>query len=353
MRCTLWLGLVPLSLACSSYSPAPTPLPPVVLAHPPADPGGPPPVSDDVAVFAIRKLWVGDLNPASGSYAENAWKSLGFDIDGKATTKFSTDVCQLALGASPVSQVDGNGGIDNSFGENVMGIIDEGQALNQGLPGQQFLDSIAQGLVTDLIVVHGLGAAATASPLNASLVVAAPLGATPTWSTADIWPVDSSSLLRSDESSPLLTFPASYLVGGVFVAEPPSGDGEIALGIALGAPLVLPIRHVQIAMTLSPDGTTATAGTISGILPTDRLMNALEGVAEAWLGLPCALLSWDTIAQQIEQAQDILLDGTNNPSQPCSGISLGLGFEAVRVQMGPVAVVAPLGNVCTGMDAGP
>ena len=305
-----------------------------------------------MAVFAIRKLWVGDLDPATGQSTSSAWKSLGFDIDGKATTKSSTDV-HLTAGASRTTQVDGPGGIDNSFGENLLGIF-EVLEFGHGSVGQQCIDSIEQGLVTNLIVVHGLGTAtATASPLSASLVIAAPLGAQPTWSAADVWPVDSSSLLRFDETSPLLGFPASYAVGGLLVAEPPSGEGEIALGIPRGVPLVLAIRHVQLAMTLSPDGMAATSGVISGILPTDQVVGAVLALAQAWLGLSCVALEPIHFARQVAQAQDILLDGTNDPSQPCDGISIGLGFEAVRVKMGPVALVSPLASVCAGADAGP
>jgi hypothetical protein len=173
------------------------------------------------------------------------------------------------------------------------------------------------------------------------------------WSTTDVWPVDSSSLLDRDANAPLLTFPQSYEVNGVFVAEPPSGNGEIALGVFKGVPFVLPIRHLQIAMTLSADGMTATSGTISGILPTDRFEDVARRIAQPLIPSLCSASAWESITQQIGQTQDILIDGTQDPSQPCSGISLGVGFEAVRVQIGPVAVVPSLGDACPGVDAGP
>jgi hypothetical protein len=353
MHRTLWLGLVPLALACTSASPDTGPLPPIVLAHPPADPGGPPPdptSASDVSVFAIRTLYLGDTDPATGVTSAYAWKELGFDIDGKATTKLSTDVCQLAAGASNLSQQDGQGGIDNSFGFNILPLLITSFGSDFS---QQANASISAGLVTNLIAFHGLGAATTASPLTASLVLGAPLGGAPTWSTTDVWPVDSSSLIDLDAGSPLLAFPQSYAVGGVLVAEPPSGNGEIALGVVGGIPFVLAIRHVVIAMTLSPDGMTATAGTISGILPTDRLLELAQALAGTLSTSLCSTSAFASLTQYIEQAEDILLDGTQDPSQPCTGISIGLGFEAVRVQSGPVAVVPPFGGACAGLDAGP
>jgi hypothetical protein len=54
----------------------------------------------------------------------DAWKQIGFNLDGKFTTATSTDVCQLVEGAMPAAQDDGQDGIDNSFGENLCPILD-------------------------------------------------------------------------------------------------------------------------------------------------------------------------------------------------------------------------------------
>jgi hypothetical protein len=37
---------------------------------------------------------------------------------------------------------------------------------------------------------------------------------------------------------------------------------------------------------------------------------------------------------QFEQTSDIMADGTNKPAKQCDGISVGLGFDAVAVQLG-------------------
>jgi hypothetical protein len=52
---------------------------------------------------------------------------------------------------------------------------------------------------------------------------------------------------------------------------------------------------------------------------------------------------------QIAQASDILQDGTQDPTLPCDGISIGLGFDAVLDQLGPmVAPKPPPPNPCGG-----
>lgn len=59
-----------------------------------------------------------------------------------------------------------------------------------------------------------------------------------------------------------------------------------------------------------------------------------------------------TIEDEIASSQDILVDGTNAPGAACDGISIGLGFEAVRVGMGPAVEVAPVSDGYCAPDGG-
>ncbi|HEY8040161.1 MAG TPA: hypothetical protein VIF15_10225, partial [Polyangiaceae bacterium] len=90
--------------------------------------------------YAMRKLYLGDTD-RSGVSNSSAWKDYGYNLDGLVTTKTSSDVCNLAAGASKTTQVDGTGGIDNSFGENILPIVittagsDAGSRINQSIEG--------------------------------------------------------------------------------------------------------------------------------------------------------------------------------------------------------------------------
>ena len=44
----------------------------------------------------------------------------------------------------------------------------------------------------------------------------------------------------------------------------------------------------------------------------------------------------DAILAQVDEAADILLDGSQDPGKACDGVSIGVGFEAARVLLGPV-----------------
>jgi len=328
-----------LGLGCDGQT---TPAP-IVLAHPPADPGGPPPDGSTTSVFAMRHVQLGGALLPDGGLDQDAWEHIGFDIDGKVTTEQSTDVCQLVAGAGRYWQVDGDGGIDNSFGRNVMPVLTEtvGTSFEPRLN-----DSLAAGLVTNLLVVKGLGPGPTYSPMRAALLLGAPLGSPPTWSPSDVWPVDSSSLFDDDAGAPLLSFPGSYLDHRVFVAEPPSGAGELALGILDGVPVVLPLRHVQVAMTVSPDGSEISQGTVSAIIPLERLLFVVQALVGQVTTYLCTGSAFNSIVSVVKQAADILLDGSQDPSRPCDGISFGMAFDGARVSLGPPVPVAPLGDVC-------
>jgi hypothetical protein len=80
--------------------------------------GAPPKSSLRQVSLAVTRVNFGDSPTA------DAWKQIGFNLDGKVTTATSTDVCELVPGAAPAEQDDGQDGIDNSFGENICPILD-------------------------------------------------------------------------------------------------------------------------------------------------------------------------------------------------------------------------------------
>jgi hypothetical protein len=88
----------------------------------------------------------------------------------------------------------------------------------------------------------------------------------------------------------------------------------------------------------------AAKGILSGVLDPNELVPALR-VAFAQMG-GCGSV-FDSAVEQIQQAQDILLDGSNQRGVPCDGISIGLGFDAKRVaNPTKVAFVPPPRDRC-------
>ncbi|HEY6462271.1 MAG TPA: hypothetical protein VIY73_19020 [Polyangiaceae bacterium] len=106
----------------------------------------------DTSVTSLTLTGVdfGDLN------GPDDWKGVGYNLDGLCTTATSTDVCTLSAGAAKVTQVDGTGGIDNSFGENICPIMDtiSGGANCSSTISQVYLQVDATGSGT-MVVPYG------------------------------------------------------------------------------------------------------------------------------------------------------------------------------------------------------
>jgi hypothetical protein len=305
---------------------------------PPVDAGRP--TGTGTSVLALRDVSFGDKDDA-GNPSSTAWESLGFDIDGLVTTYASNDVCRLAAGASRDAQIDGVAGIDNSFGANVLPILLTVLASDATSVFDYSLDN---GQASSLIAVDDLGPEANAIPLATRFLVGAPRTTTPMWNGSDVFPIDSISF--DDAGAPALAFTQSYVNGGTFVAAPPSGLGTIWIGTKDGIAYKLAITHMQLEMRIASDASGATGGILSGILPTDALVEVARSASERISMALCSAAAFASIATQFEQASDILVDGTQDPTKSCDGVSIGLGFSASRVQLGPTTTVPPAADPC-------
>src|SRR5262249_35060798 len=132
----------------------------------------------------------------------------------------------------------------------------------------------------------------------------------------------------------------SYLVGNTWVGSAPSGTLPVRL-VAVDATIDLPVSSPRVAVQLDAQHRHATSGTISGVIAIDALLAA----AKIMVGSPdvtlCSGPTPESILTQLEQAADILVDGTQDPTKECDGVSIGLGFEAERVKLGPIGPEEP------------
>jgi hypothetical protein len=336
------LGIGIATQGCSSSS-SPGTAPASTLGHPPAMPSGPTTTVTASHAYALHTLYLGDQSTA-GVQSATAWQDFGYNLDGKDTTASSTDVCTLYAGAAKAAQVDGPNGVDNSFGENIVPILitvaGEGAAttINTSIDGGSF---------TVLFVVKGWDDSdktQTATGLTGVLLAGSKFTGTPTFTTADHWPIDDSLVTPSQPGTdPIgganIKFPAAYVSAGEFVNGSPAAV-TISLSIA-GHALALVVNQATITWQNAGVGS-ITGGMIAGVLTTEDLVTSLKSIAGSISTSLCSGSSFQSIATQLDQASDILHDGTNAAGTACDGISIGLGFEAKEVAV-PVAadVVAP------------
>lgn len=316
--------------------------PPSVHAEPPKEPAAKEPDGTGDATFAISKLYLGDVG-RDGSMA-SAWKKFGYDLDGKVSTLSSTDLCKPRNNASPKSVYpDGDDGIDNAFGKSILPII-LGTAADTP---QNVNAAIVKGEFTIMLSVEKLGTGTEYNPLLTRLYGGATLDPPPLFDGTDRWPVRPELLSAPpDLKSAKVQFAKSYLVKNTWVSGT-KGNVNLDLSIS-GFSLSLNIASAVITMELDAEHKTVKNGTIAGVLETEVLATELKKVAGAFSPTLCDGATIDGIISQLEQASDILKDGTQDPTKTCDGISIGLGFDAALVQLGdPAEPAMPAADPCT------
>lgn len=309
----------------------------VVGQPPPPVDGGP--ATTTTTTYALQTIFLGETD-RNGNASSTAWKAYGFNLDGLVTAKTSTDVCTLQPGSPTANQVDGNNGIDNSWGETLLPLIQT--ATGQPNPSQTETGYIDTGTWTVQLVITGLSTdpKQTATGLVASIFTSGQYdNGTPAFDSTTDWPVLSTSVVdgQNVSSGSTMVFPSAYVNGGTFV----SGKGPDPLILSLnfnGVPVELHIHDAIITF----DHTAAaslTNGTIAGVLDTQEFVATMKSVAGQFSTALCGT-AFDGIAQQIEQASDILSNGTNAPGTPCTGISVAMGFNATAIA-NPTKVAQP------------
>jgi hypothetical protein len=300
--------------------------------------------------YALQQLFLGDTD-RQGNLGATAWQSLGYDLDGKATSACSTDVCTLTPGASRQVQVDGNGGIDNSWGANFVPVLlmvdpDGPMQINRELEGGDW---------TWMTYVDGFddsaGNTTTATGLTGvQLLGASYPGGPPAFDWTTNWPVDPSSVQGcsypagcAPGTSPLLNaltkFDGAFQTGGTFVSGAPQ---LFTLPLSIGGMRITLNIHAAY-LTFAPDFPGAvTDGTVAGAILASDLADQL---AQPMMPSLCQGTVYQSVITQIEQMADIVLsaDGTtlSNPAGvPCNAISLGLGFDADEIAI-PTDIALP------------
>jgi len=288
-------------------------------------------------VLAVKQLFFGEGN--SGE-----WKKVGYNLDNKVSTGQSNDVCKPNAGGSPqTAYPDGDDGIDNSFGKNLLPTIlslypEWVTDINNGIQNGNF---------TAMVKLMCLPPAGDVPALTTKLFGATKLAMPPKWDGTDKWPVEPGLLNDPmDPESSAITFPNSSVMGATFDA---GKNGTFILSVPVktqskSTSIKLTLYSAQMKMTLADDRKSATAGMIGGVLNTEEFVAEIKKVGDL-LNL-CGNPLFDNLVTQVRQASDIMSDGTQDPSKTCDGITMGLGFEMVGAQIGDVGPANPVGTAC-------
>jgi hypothetical protein len=286
----------------------------------------------------VNRLFLGDTD-RQGNVVPTAWKSFGLNIDGLVSDKTSTNVCKRQTGASTSVQVDGDNGIDNSFGANLVPLF---LAMQPDM-SMQVNTTILQGGFTFILSIEELGTGTNYPDLAAAFYSGSKLAHQPVWDGTDEWPLKCEFLeVCLDTGTPpapgnksKMLFPHSNVAQGVWS----SGTSTTVMlpFYVFGYPFPLIVYKASATAKLgteSPAPTSATEGTLGGVFDTEEFVASMKKVAGNLSTTLCDGATWESIAQQIRAASDIMKDGTQDPNATCDGISVGLGFNMKVVKLG-------------------
>ncbi|MBL0195677.1 MAG: hypothetical protein IPQ09_15895 [Myxococcales bacterium] len=297
-----------------------------------------PTTATSAGYYAIHTMFLGDTDRA-GAPSQTAWKRYGYDLDSRVSTDKSTDHCRLRPGAPNKVKTDGESGIDNSFGANILPIF------TTALPDFPRDTNAALQTGTGTYILQAVGFDGTSDQSNTGLTgqlfETGRVSPAPRWDGSDLWPVLASSLVGGTLAGGAnAKMSDAYVSGGMFVGVLP-GTFNLSLAGVQGG-IVLPIERPLITFKKPSNGLDATTGTIAGVMNTARFNSEFRRVAGQLSTVLCEGSTLDNITSQFTQASDIMSDGTNgDSSKECDAISIAIGFTAKVVKEPSAVAPAP------------
>ena len=364
MRLLLKLLLIPFVLtapACSVYDSSLTDK--SLAGVPDRPPSGTSSKADDIeAVFALRNI--------SLDQSGDRWTRFGLDLDGMNTTSVSDAAeCVAANGNPPL---DGNKGIDNSFGQHVLptvvsliSCLEDNIALNQGLgfgtvllrlrewngtPNDAKVDISVLSAVdgTSLDDVSGVrwGGSNSASLMQSKGNEEAP---PPAWDGEDVFFVDPASLVAGVLGHALVWKTDAYISNGRVVL-PVDTATTFAFLTGPGA-FFLSLNGFLIA-DISEDGQILEKGLLAGRFSAGDLVATLRPLGicdEGFRGSIVGLLT-NNLDLRINPK-------LGSPDDQCTATGVAFSFQGIRAQMAEIVapVELPIPDPCAdgGNMAGP
>lgn len=244
---------------------------------------------------AVRKVYLGDTDRA-GAPSSTAWKTFGRNIDGLVSVgNAPTTECKRVSGAGASTQNDGEGGIDNSWGSNIIPFF-SAFAPNQSKSASDLIEAGARAPMLQF----GDAPKATATGVSFGFVTSENTIA-PKWNGLDSRPVTESSTTGGKAK---VVFSAATITAGVLDSGATTATFLLSFAFG-GASLDLPIRLPRVSMTIAADGKTASQGTLSGVIATNDFIDAFEKVAGSISAQLCPVaVAVGAIAGPVAPAQD-------------------------------------------------
>lgn len=305
--------------------------------------------------FAMRRLFLGSIDPETDESDPNAWRKMGYDIDGMCTTpdeskNRATGVCAMQVKAGDYSQEDGDDCRDNAGGH-ILAEAFKLLSLNyEKLTHAQTMGGEVASLV---LQIDDLDNGPDDPHAPAKLYVSAPRmpgDLPPLWDGKDKFRIDDRSVIDGGIQVPKVAFLKGYMKDHVWVSDD-FGSSPMMLPL----PLFGDFTFVEArTATLSLRFNESHSKVISSVLMAVTTMPTIEQAV--WPGILWLTSCNQPVAEGMLSAavrpNTDLADKPPkflDPAADCTLLSVGLAPEWMLVQPpGAVVVAPPVPPPCDG-----
>ncbi|MGE0784458.1 MAG: hypothetical protein AB7S26_02135 [Sandaracinaceae bacterium] len=298
---------------------------------------------------------------------EEEWRNIGFDLDGRCTVEPNYDTeCVPPRRRTPPA--DGNGGIDNSFGENLFPLVDvavmgledtahsadvEGTMPVVRVRGWNGMDDDARVDVAFSTAIFTVPNDGSDAPVPFDIIQYKPfvVGTTdmqiyPVYDGTDYAFLRDDTFFEGNVDRPLIGDDNAYIANRVVVARLPDAF-EIVFPSRVAGVVVRLSDAIAVAR-ISDDGMNLENATVAGRWRVLDLLSTAENV-----GLCSDNPQYDILTGTLDAIADIRSQpGTGGPGVMCDAVSIGVTFTGYRVRYGGTTSGPDVVSLCDLPDGG-
>ncbi len=263
------------------------------------------------------------------------WQDIGWNLDGRCTFDI-TDEHLCTPPTAPVPPLDGPGGVDNSFGQHILGLVAMFNTTFE-VVAQRSMEE-GQSIIVRLTNWNGMDDDPSVDvALMAAAGVRRPDGTTvPQWDGSDRWDVASTSFRGGNPEQPLIRADNAYVAGRMIVAKLPDRQPIIVPWVSTNS-FELRLTDTTFTAEISED-----ANTLQRVWLTGRY--GVIDLADAWerSGLCDGGALRALVDMEISEDMDVRsTPGTGGMGATCDAISLALEFTGYRADYGTLVTPEP------------
>lgn len=325
------------------------------VARPPLRPVGDASPSDAgrTLTLAVRRYFIGTVDPDTDDNDLDAWRRLGFDYDGECTTKQQSEddlsnTCKRPTGADDLTILEDGQKCRDNLG---------GHMLSQALAilDQSFEKKAHNGTwnctkPTMVLQIDDLDEGPDDPYAPGRLYVIAPRDPSQPmlWDGNDVLLIDSDTVLNGSVGEPKYTAPRGFVRNHVWMNDDFRGPPTVMPMMVLSRVVPVPTETATIAVQLEEDHGEARGAMFSAVIDTLLLEPFLRaGMMEA---TGCSDALTDMGMGMFMPNRDLAKSDTFvKPGEECEFLSFGGWFELRRVQDPEFVVDVPPGaSACDG-----